>query len=135
MTQIDLSALQHVTYQHMPQDVHLITFQHATREAVDEYIQLMDRIYDGLTETDMVRLIIDYRQSGIPPMRHLAQQGVKWANSLSIHPTARMAILHQPDLGISLLGLLVRSYNFGHLSTRFFKDEAGYQASLDWLHA
>jgi len=128
-----LSKSPAVTHETLAGDLHIITFKESSRDAVDDYIRAMERIYVDLTPDDTVRILVDYRQSGIPPIRYLITRGLAWANSLKFHPAARLAIVNKADFTVSILGSLVKMYRFGHLSTNFFEEEAGYEKALIWL--
>lgn len=125
---------EYANYQHEPaHDIHIITLTEPTRVAVDECIQIMDSCYEGVTENDTIRFLIDYRQSGIPPMRYVFTAGQEWADSLEIHPNTKLAYVTNQNFSISMLGLLIRTLNFGHLQTRFFEEDKGYQDALEWI--
>lgn len=122
-----------VTYTTLANDIHVITFKDASRKAVDAYIEAMATIYDNVTEDDTVRILIDYRETGLPPMRYSIQKSIRWTNSLDIHPTARLALVHGHEPMISLFTTWISSYKFGHLSMQLFEGDTGYTNALDWL--
>lgn len=124
----------HVAYEYLTdKDIHVFTFLSASTLSIDEFLNQLDAVYSTMTEKDKVRLLIDYRESGIPPMRHMTRRGVEWANQLPIHPAARMAIVTKRDFLVTLFGQLVRTFRFNHLSTRFFEQENNYELALAWL--
>jgi hypothetical protein len=126
--------LSYIDYEYQPEtDIHMMRFREDTRKAVDEYFERMDAIYQDVNEDDRMRLLVDYRDSGIPPMRYIMREGMTWTNSLTMHPPARLAIVHSGTLAVTLLGSLIQALNFGHLSTKFFSGETGTDDALKWL--
>lgn len=135
-TMTDKNSTQaHVEYTKEANDVHCITFKENTRQAVDAFIEYMTIIYGDVTIDDTVRILVDYRESGLPPIPYVTRRSVQWANRLSIHPPAKLAIVHRPDITVSILSMFVNMYSFGHLSTKFFEGDKGYTGALNWLHA
>lgn len=113
--------------------IHIMTFHKATRDAYDDFLALMTDIYQHVTPHDQVRLLIDYRQSGIPPIHYLLPRSLAWARSLKIHPEARLAAVTRQDALSRLLRGMTSTIRFGHLSTGIFEGEAGYDEALQWL--
>ena len=115
------------------EQIHVMTFHKPSRQAYDEFISVMDQIYKTLNDDSKMRIIVDYRESGIPPMQYVVSKGVEWAKSLSVHPQAKMALLTKADFIVSLLARLVQVFEFSHLSTRIYENETAYQDALDWM--
>lgn len=123
-----------LTYTYLEaEQIHSIQFHKASRAAYDEFIALMNTIYSELTSEMRVRLLIDYRSSGIPPITYIITRGVAWSRSLSVHPEARMAIVTRPDSIARMFRSMVSTVRLGHLSTSIFEGDAGYTAALAWL--
>jgi len=112
--------------------IHHIRFLASSRQAIEDWIRVMDHIYAGLTDADHVRLMLDGSQSGTLPLTPALNRGRQWAQSLKAHPQARVALL-LPDnrlrpLANSLLGLL----RMGHLKIHLF-EPAQRDEAIAWL--
>jgi len=116
-------------------DIHQFTFREPSKAAYDELIARMDKLYTNVTEQDTVRMLVDYRESGIPQITHIFRSGINWANGLEVHPTARMAIVTERNFMVNMLSSLAETTRFSHLSINFFQTESGYTKALDWLSA
>lgn len=117
-----------------PIGVHRITFLESSREAIEEWVAVMDAIYATLGPDNAVRFLFDERPSGALPLAYSINRGVRWARGLEHHPRARVAFLF-PDrmiasLANSMLGMVQRQ--MGHLSVRLFNPEQEAQA-IAWL--
>ncbi|MFQ3646860.1 MAG: STAS/SEC14 domain-containing protein [Anaerolinea sp.] len=115
-------------------EVHRIVFLESSREAVEDWVAVMDAIYAALGPDDAVRFLFDERPSGALPLTNAINRGVRWARSLEYHPPARVAFLF-PDrmiasLANSMLGMVQRQ--MGHLSVRLFNTDQEAQA-IAWL--
>ncbi len=115
--------------------IHVVTFLVASRQCVEEFMTFMSQLYDGLTDDDEIRLLVDYRQSGMQPVAYVLRKGVKWANSLSAHPKAHIAFVHNADFVVGMFGALLNSLRFGHLRTQFFDGMDGYDKAQAWLES
>jgi hypothetical protein len=132
LEKIELMLIEYRYIQKGP--VHYLRYLESNRKSVDEGFMFADRLYQNLTQEDKVRLLIDYSDSGIPPVTYFMNKARRWANGLSIHPQARMAIIHPPDPIVSITGTLISMMRFDHLRTKFFRSsEDSYLESLDWL--
>ena len=112
---------------------HIFTFYKPTRQAYDDFLKLMTEIYQHVTLEDQVRVLVDYRQSGIPPIHYLIPKSLAWARTLAIHPEARLAVITRQDNLSRLLRGMTSTVRFGHLSTGIFEGDAGYEKALVWL--
>ncbi len=115
-------------------EVHRIVFLESSREAVDDWVAVMDAIYATLGPDDAVRFLFDERPSGALPLTYAINSGVRWARGLEYHPHARVAFLF-PDrmvasLANSMLAIVQRQ--MGHLSVRLFNADQEAQA-IAWL--
>ena len=126
--------LQGVNYAYLPDDaIHTIELTDASRQTIDQFLQFMNELYRDLTDEDTVRLLVDYRQSGVPPLSYVINKSTQWANNLSVHPQARVAFVNKSDFLMSILGMMMKSLRFGHLKTRVFDKETAYQDAIEWL--
>lgn len=134
MTATIVHETEKICYEHIPDaDIHTIRFYDDSREAYDQFIGVMDRIYEDVTVDDVIRILVDYRQSGVPNITYTFRKGMQWANGLSVHPEAKMAIVMQREFLLHMFSRLIDTMRFSHLSTRFFEEEDGYQDALAWL--
>lgn len=126
---------QHVTYAYDAlHDIHRVVFLDASREAVEEWIQVMDAIYNRLTPQDAVRILFDERSSGSLPLTYSINRGIHWARALEYHHDARVAFLF-PDRMIASLAnsmLSVVQRQIGHLNIRLF-DPTKEAEAIAWL--
>lgn len=125
----------HVEYTYdAARDIHRIVFLNASREAIEEWVAVMDAIYDHLTPDDAVRFLFDERPSGPLPLTYSINRGIRWTRTLEYHPSARVAFLF-PDrmitsLANTMLGLVQRQMR--HLSVRLFDPTQELEA-IAWL--
>jgi hypothetical protein len=115
-------------------DVHRIVFLEASREAIEEWVEVMNAIYDRLAPDQPVRFLFDERPSGALPLKYSINRGIHWARTLEHHPPARVGFLF-PDrtiaqLANTMLGVVQRQ--MGHLTVRLFDPSQEAQA-LAWL--
>ncbi len=114
--------------------IHYIRYLESSRKAVDEGLKITDIIYAEITEKDEVRFLVDYRTSGIPPVTYFMNRARQWAASLTIHPPAKMAIIHPPDPIVGITGTLINMMRFDHLRAHFFRgDDEAYDKAVAWL--
>lgn len=113
--------------------IHSITFHKPTREAYDEFMVVIDRIYQHVTLEDQIRVLIDYRQSGIPPLNYAIPKSLAWVRTLTIHPEARLAVITKPDILSRILRSMTSTIRFGHLSTGIFEGDRGFDQAVAWL--
>jgi hypothetical protein len=115
-------------------DFHHIRYLESSRETVEEWARLMTLIYDGLTEQDTVRLMLDERASGALPLTYAINRGVRWANSLAHHPKSRLAYMFADHkiapLGNAMMAVVQRQIK--HLTVRLFAPHQEAQA-IAWL--
>lgn len=129
-----MTSLQDLTYTYdEANDIHITTLLKPTRRSMDDFVVVMNDIYRDLTDDDKVRVLVDYRQSGIPPIAYVVSKGREWASSLHVHPQARVAFVHRNDPLLRFLDVMVRSFKFGHLKTRFFTQENSFDDAIVWL--
>jgi hypothetical protein len=118
-------------------EVHRIVFLESSREAIEDWVAVMDAIYAALGPDDAVRFLFDERPSGALPLTYSINRGVRWTRSLEYHeyhPPARVAFLF-PDRMIASLAnsmLAVVQRQMGHLSVRLFNADQEAQA-IAWL--
>jgi len=113
-------------------DINEFTFHASSQQAVDEWLEHMERLYAGITPDKCVRLWMDITKSGALPMGYALNRSYSWMRKLEFHPAARMAFIHKPDPFMSLADQLMRTLRLGHLRTRFFTVDQAAEARA-WL--
>ena len=126
------SSLLTYTYSEQAQ-IHVMRFHKPTRQAYDDFLKLMTDIYEHVTLEDQVRILVDYRQSGLPPIHYLLPRSLAWVRTLKIHPEAPLAAVTRQDALSRLLRGMTAKIRFGHLSTGIFEGDKGYEQALVWL--
>ncbi len=127
------SASQFVTYRYLEaQDIHVLTFHKATREAAQEGLEHVLRVYEKIDESQTVRLLLDLRQSGMLPFTSVISQGRMWTKRVNKHPKARLALLTRPDALHTLVTQVFNMLRFNHLKTQVFEGDAQADA-IAWL--
>jgi hypothetical protein len=114
-------------------NTHIMTFHKPTRQAYDEFLNIMTEIYKHVTAEDQIKVLVDYRQSGIPPIHYLIPKSLAWVRTLRIHPEARLAVVTRQDALSRILRSMSSTVRFGHLSTAIFEGDTGYNQALVWL--
>jgi hypothetical protein len=114
------------------QAIHQFTFKESSRQAIDDWIDIVTRIYAGLGEGDTVCFLLDLSESGTLPLTYAISRTRAFSDSLTFHPTLRAAFIHPSDGLRGLANTLFRVMRMGHLFTRFF--EVGQaEAAMAWL--
>lgn len=118
-------------YQFIEEDaIHQMTFNFASRMAVDEWFRIMDDYYKGLKPDDQVRILNDYRKSGLPAMAYTFRRGRAWTSNMPFHPPAKLAIVHSSDVIIPIASILIQNLRFSHLKVNFFRE---VDKAMAWL--
>lgn len=95
----------YLTYTKLNNGIHLYTFQQPTREAVDEFVELLEMATQQTGYTDNVLTLLDVRESGLPSLKYLISSIQKMVKRHRYYGTSRMsrsAILYN-DIGMVTL--------------------------------
>ena len=133
--QTDLST-PYCQYRCLENGLHEFVFLSNTRAAVDDYFAILEssRIAWGEGMPDVVRLLIELRQPGMPPVSYMMERYRVFIKAHKDHmPTTRVVYLYRSGFITSL----VRSFiglvsERKHANRRFFPLEERAQAEA-WL--
>lgn len=118
-------------YTLLDDSIHAFTFVDASREAVDEYYDHMALIVAYADPTERLRMLIDIRESGVPPIGHLVAQTRRFNATHRVRLKTATAVIYANSGMLSLMD------SAAHLLTRpeynkiaFFQS---YEDAVDWL--
>ena len=100
------SALAH----HVDGGINYLTILRADREAVDEFVALLETlITDGLRTApeSAILMVIDVGKSGLPPIRYAYERGLDLSRRIETSPPICLAIVVRDRLMISLIGNII----------------------------
>lgn len=122
-----------ITYTWLPEhEVHLMTFAESSRQAVDEWLEVMNTLYARITPNDKVRILFDMSKSGTMPLVYAISEGKRFADKLEFHPQSRVAMLHPSDRVRPFANVVLNALRMGHLRTRFF-EISDREGAIAWL--
>lgn len=115
--------------------VHHISYLEASRETVEEWVHVMDMIYNELPDDAVVRLMLDERLSGALPLAYAINRGMRWANGTQRNTIkTRLAYMFHDakiaPLGNAMMSVVQRQIRT--LSVRLFASEREAEA-IAWL--
>ncbi|GAB4529392.1 MAG: hypothetical protein OHK0046_49220 [Anaerolineae bacterium] len=114
--------------------IHTFTFYASNRQAVDLWLEQMNRIYEDVDPAQPVLFLMDTRISGALPITYGFTKGRQWVRRLDVHPPAYIALVHVVDgSAMSLIMTFLRSLRLGHLTTHWFSSETAYEEAVQWL--
>lgn len=114
--------------------IHWFDFRKASRHAVIEHLTQLEHLYKTHTPEDVVPIIIDLRESGLPPMNHLAR-GLRDLNKrFPIQPHTIYAFIYKPGLIVSMASTFFNLLNAhtGQVGRFFPADKA--DDAIVWLN-
>jgi hypothetical protein len=121
--------------------IHEFVFLQANRVAVDRFFAMM-RIWtqqqndNGITPDDIIRLIVDFRRSGTPPMNYIFQSSKAFRVQFPVDrcPRSFSATLLQPGFLVSV------AQSFNRLLTNLTRDriaiysgDNAHEQAVTWL--
>lgn len=95
----------HLEYKLLSNGIHIFVLNKPTREAVDEFMDLLDGVTQQTAYTDTVLTLLDVRESGLPSLKYLINAIQKMVKRNRYYGTSRMsrtAILYD-DIGMVTL--------------------------------
>lgn len=114
-------------------EVHHFVFTTPSQQAVDEWFEYLDALYDITPANTLVRMLLDLRQSGVLPMTYLINTGRSWFNHHPPRHRLQVAILHSPEFPIALAQTYFRLIGIEEgRSIRFFPANR-HEEGLRWL--
>lgn len=134
MAQAEPSAL--CVHQHyLNNDVHKLVLQQDTSEAVDAAIAHMDDILNSHDVNETLLLLIDVRESGVPPLQYFFRSVRKLYSSREQLPSIRAAYLYQDNVLLVLIQAFFDALRLTlgmNASRRFLQNATEFEA-VEWL--
>lgn len=90
-------------YQLVEGGIHQFTFTTASRKAVDQYIDHLETILPTVTASAEIRVLLDIRSAGFPPIAYFATRMRNLNYRLPYRVYTRTVILYQSSMILSLL--------------------------------
>ncbi len=134
MAQAEPSAL--CVHQHyLNNDVHKLVLQEDTTEAVDEAIAHMDAILNTHDVSKPLLLLIDVRQSGVPPLQYFFRSVRTLYSAREQLPPIRAAYLYQDNVLLVLIQAFFDALRLtlGMTASRRFLQNATEFEAIEWL--
>jgi hypothetical protein len=126
----------HCEYRRLENGIHEFVFLSNTRLAIDDYFAILEttRFARGEDTPDVIRLLIELSQPGMPPVAYMMQRYRDFVKAHKNHmPTTRVVYLYRsgfiPSLARSFIGLVSERK---HAYRRFFPVNERAQAE-EWL--
>jgi hypothetical protein len=134
MAQAEPSAL--CVHQHyLNNDVHKLVLQEDTTEAVDAAIAHMEAILDSHDVSETLLLLIDVRESGVPPLQYFFRSVRKLYSARDQLPPIRAAYLYQDNVLLVLIQAFFDALRLtlGMTASRRFLQNATEFEAVEWL--
>ena len=120
---------------HSDTDIHEYIYREGTREAVDEWMQLIDNLYADAVDSDktMVRVLVDISDVGQPPLAHAYRQAKGLGQKYPDLPPRRFCFLAES----SVLGFMIKSFiSLLRRDVEYnFVSEESREEAIEWLLA
>lgn len=127
----------HFTYQHDDNlDIHKFIFYAPSRLAVDEFVEHLIYMNEHLVDMPdemVVKILLDIRESGIPPIRYMTARVSQFQKRLPKRLSSRTVIIYGDSTMLALISNVVMLMS--RLSSdeiRFYHADA-YDEALAWL--
>ncbi len=118
-------------YSQLDNGIHTFTFTKASRVSIDAFVARMDAVFAVEAPGTLVQCLIDWRQSGIPPLRHLAGRGKEFLQHYPQGPYGRIAFITNQGTMVNITQTLLDVIN-AKAQKRFFAGDQ-YDEAVDWL--
>jgi len=122
----------HCCYRLLDNQIHNFVFEKPTRVAVDEHVAKLDELYRTVSPDGVLRILIDLRISGLPPMSYTASSLRKLNAKYPNLPSTRYAFLFSSGIMISLASAFFNLLNPSKGTARFFQGDKEQEA-IAWL--
>lgn len=131
---MDITGTGGCEYRLLENGIHEFIWYKSDREAVDQYIAGIARVYDTADPNSLIRwLLRDGGISGLPSVNYFLQQVRDLERRYPDRPRTRAAVLYGSGVKILLLNCLVTLTNIrGKDNTRFFPLHQEAEA-IAWL--
>ena len=133
---VQAPTLSTIRYAAVEANIHEIQFLNRSPAAVRDLFRHYDHLYDITPHDQSLRYLIDWYQSGWPPLSYIFVCGREWVEKHpDFHPT-RTAYLYNNEfmvpLATSLAHMLSSTVNDDRMQWRFFH-AAERNRAIDWL--
>lgn len=116
-------------------NIHEFIYLKSSRAAVDELYGVFHTYMESGDPPKVFLLLIDARNGIVPPIQHLFKVTQEFAKKYEDIPPGHTAVLHPPNLIVSLIENFMNSLNrfiTGHNTLKFFNEDQ-YDEAVAWL--
>lgn len=116
------------------QGIHQLIFRESTKEAIDEFFHVVERIFTATAKEPTNRYIIDITQAGERDVSLVSnvQRFRRLETLFPNRPRGRTVILHRPGLAYNFIDSFIRALAPSRDVTRFFPVDKRDDA-IAWL--
>jgi len=111
--------------------VHEFVFSDASRAAFDEFLANLEQVAEARQPDERVCLLLDWRQSGIPPLQYAFQRVREYLQKHPSEGDGRTAIVYDYGALVSLMQSFVRLLDSDSRTRLFPADQ--HAAAIAWL--
>ena len=131
---LTVDANTHCVHRHyLNNDVHKFILKRADAQGVDECLATLRTILQEAGPDDVIRIMLDLRPDGVPPINYTFGAIRKFYNSLDALPPMRIAYVYENSTLLTMARHFFQT--LGQTATRnFFEGDREVQA-LEWLLA
>ena len=89
-----MDALQSlITHEQRDNGIHEVVFLDKSREAAAQLMEILEAYCGSMAQDDYLRVLVDFRQSGIPPLNYSTERGRALIRDYPERPNMRIAYL------------------------------------------
>lgn len=119
-------------YQPLSNHIHQYTFRESSRRAVNEFTDLLTYIVNQPIQVSQLTLLLDIRESGLPPVVHIHSQIKAMFAEIPNMPALHIAVVYRAGSLLSATGSFMIPQRTGD-RVRMFQDDI--DAAVGWLNA
>jgi len=136
MAELPITHIQiqsHCLHLLLDDDINLFEFQDSSKQSVDEFVDGLQVLYQGRSPNEVIRILIDFRPDGWPPMKYLFAKLRTLHSHNPLTPHHKFAFLYCESF---LLAVAQSFFDVIHRDSKaeFFSEGCEYEA-WDWLLA
>lgn len=118
-------------YRRLDNGIHEFVFAESSRASFDVFIDQLDDITQATPPHEKLYTLLDWRQSGMPPLRYAFQRSQTFVKRYPHHSGGRTAFLYRSGTLISLVQSFVDVLH-SKAQARFFVGDQR-EAAIAWL--
>lgn len=118
-------------YEQLENGIHYFRFNKASKEALDQQVQILEAQLASTPTIATVRVLLDFRPAGFPPITYAFQKVTAMNRRIPQRPPQRLAFLHHPNVLTQVVQSFIRLERMKD-PARFFPAEM-YDAAVGWL--